>query len=86
MIRSFRLLTTSLILDSISSEEYFLCVDVPLRSSISQYCANNSGQRDSARVVRVALEKENVINSYQTYFQNLILPSSGTRWHIKLKD
>jgi len=46
-----------LILISISSDEYFLCVDVPLRKSISQYCANNSGQRDSARVVRVVLNK-----------------------------
>jgi len=52
------LLTTSFILASISSDEYFLWVDVPLRKSISQYCANNSGQRDSARVVRVVLEKQ----------------------------
>lgn len=49
--------TTSLIFTSISSEEYFLCVDVPFRRRISQYWANNSGQRDSARVVRVALKK-----------------------------
>jgi hypothetical protein len=48
-------LTTSFIFTSISSDEYFLCVDVPLRNSISQYWANNSGQRDSARVVRVVL-------------------------------
>jgi hypothetical protein len=58
-INLFCLHTTSLILISISSDEYFLCVDVPLRRSISQYCANNSGQRDSARVVRVVLEKFN---------------------------
>jgi hypothetical protein len=41
-----------------SSDECFLLVDVPLRKSISQYCANNSGQRDSARVVRVVLKNK----------------------------